>query len=178
MLLIHKILVILWESPHNILQPEPTMPNSKTFDETSWSWHTICLWLQSLRPLEVICQLYVSLRLPHFRKVTITFQSQKENTIIYASRLKRTKRQLYNGYVSKNETFLMTHTADKCDLWRAQPSKWDIATLSNIFLSSHWSDKLSCPKLTNLLSQKLSSQIYQPNRAVHLLRNNVRWILI
>ncbi len=86
MLLIHKILVILWESPHNILQPEPTMSNYKTFDETSWPWHTICLWLQSLRPLEVICQLYVSLRLPHFRKVTITFQSQKENTIIYASR--------------------------------------------------------------------------------------------
>ncbi len=65
------------------------MSNYKTFDETSWPWHTICLWLQSLRPLEVICQLYVSLRLPHFRKVTITFQSQKENTIIYASRGQR-----------------------------------------------------------------------------------------
>ncbi len=41
---------------HKILQPEPAMSNDKTFD---------------LRPLEVICQLYVSLRLPHFRKVTI-----------------------------------------------------------------------------------------------------------
>ncbi len=36
----------------------------------------------------------------------------------------------------------------------------------------------SRPKLTNLLSQKLSSQVFQPNRAVLLLGNNARWIQI
>ncbi len=114
---------------HNILQPEPAMSSDKTFDETSWPWHTICLGLQSLRPLEVICQLYVSLRLPHFRKVTISFQRQKLNAIMYAS---RGLRQLYNGYFSKNETFLMTHTADKCELWRAQLSKWNTETVMRV----------------------------------------------